>query len=246
MEEDCGHQEYKWTVVHVRQTCDQTAKYTQDYFSIIFNVKCICNVLHDRRWNVMFEEFCKYWGYFCLNSSTCRVHWWSHCIQQDSSPAWTQEAYCPLHGKHTLCYPGAGGYLPRWGVPTLVGGYLPWWGVPTLVGGTYPGGGYLPRWGGTYPGGGYLPWWGVPTLVGGTYPGGGGYLPWWGGTYPSGGVPTLVGGTYLGRYPPIQTWVGTLPPRPGKVGTPPHPYLRVGTPPTRTWEGRYPPIQTWE
>ena len=76
-----------------------------------------------------------------------------------------QEAYRPLRGKHTLCY-------PRWGVPTLVGGtysggeYLPWWGVPTLVGGTYP------RWGG------YLPWWGVPTLVGG------GTCPRQGGTYP--------------------------------------------------------------
>ena len=81
-------------------------------------------------------------------------------LKQDSPPAWTQEAYRPLRGKHMLCY-------PRWG------------------GGTYPGGG-----GGTYPGGGrgYLPWWGggVPTLVGGrgTYPGGGvptlvggGYLP---------------------------------------------------------------------
>ena len=53
--------------------------------------------------------------------------------QQDSPPAWTQEAYRPPRGKHMLCY-------PRWG------------GVPTLVGGTYPGGG------GTYSGGGgYLP-----------------------------------------------------------------------------------------
>ena len=34
-------------------------------------------------------------------------------------------------------YPGGGGTYPG-------GGYLPWWGVPTLVGGTYPVGGYLP------------------------------------------------------------------------------------------------------
>ena len=79
--------------------------------------------------------------------------------------------------------------LVRGGTYPGAGGYLPWWGVPTLVGGTYPGGGYLPWWeGGTYPGGR-----GVPILVGG------GYLPWypiqtWEGRYP----PTLP----EGRYPP--------------------------------------------
>ena len=80
-----------------------------------------------------------------------------------------QEAYCPPCSKRTLCCSGGeggtysgGGYLPWWGVPTLVGEYLPWWG-------------------------GYLPW-GIPTLVGvltlvgGTYSGEG--------TYPGGGVPT--------------------------------------------------------
>ena len=102
-------------------------------------------------------------------------------LKQESPPAWTQEAYRPLRGKHMLCY-------PRW-----EGGYLPWWGggVPTLVGGgTYPGGGGVPTlgWGGTYPRLGVPTLdWGVPTLVGW-------YLPWWGGTYPGGGVPTLVGG----------------------------------------------------
>ena len=74
--------------------------------------------------------------FLAMNLST----WCERSISQDSPPAWTQEAYRPLRGKHTLCY-------PRWGG----GGYLPWWGV------TYPGGGYLPWWGGTYPGGG------VPT-----------------------------------------------------------------------------------
>ena len=94
---------------------------------------------------------------------------------QDSPPAWTQEAYRPLRGKHMFCYHRWGGVPTLVGerVPTLVGGYLLWWG------GTYPGRG------GTYPGGG------VPTLAGG-------YIPWWGGTYPGGGVPTLVGGTYPG------------------------------------------------
>ena len=64
---------------------------------------------------------------------------WDHKTsqQQDSPPAWTQEAYRPQRGKHTLCYPRWGG-----GVPTLVGG------VPTLGGG------------GTYLVGGYLLWWG--------------------------------------------------------------------------------------
>ena len=53
-------------------------------------------------------------------------------------------------------FPGRG-YLPWWGVPTLVAGYLPWWEVPTLVGGTYQGqvppspqGRYHPAWG-RYP-----------------------------------------------------------------------------------------------
>ena len=66
--------------------------------------------------------------------------------KQESPPAWTQEAYCLLHSKHTPCCSGGGGYLPWWGegVPTLVGGYLPWWG------GTYQGR-YLPTWEGRYP-----------------------------------------------------------------------------------------------
>ena len=78
---------------------------------------------------------------FCYSKNVTAK--WS-LSKQDSPPAWTQEAYRPLCGKHTLCY-------PRWGgVPTLVGGgTYSGGGVPTLVGG------------GTYPGGG------VPTLVGG-------------------------------------------------------------------------------
>ena len=55
-------------------------------------------------------------------------------IKQESSPASTQEAYCPLRSKHTLCCSGGGR-----GVPTLGGG------VPILGGGVPTrGGGYLP------------------------------------------------------------------------------------------------------
>ena len=118
--------------------------------------------------------------------------------KQDSPPAWTQEAYRPPGGKHTLFY-------PRWGGGTYPGGR-----VPTLVGGTYSGRG------GTYPGGGvptlvggYLPWlggtyprWGVPTLGGGVPTLGRGYLPMVGTPFP----PAKVGTPHLdqGRYPPTH------------------------------------------
>ena len=87
--------------------------------------------------------------------------WFKISLKQESPPAWTQEAYRPPRGKHTLCCSGGG----RGGTYSG-GGYLPW------LGGTYPGGGYLPWWGGgTYPRWeGTYPRWGVPTL-------GGGYLP---------------------------------------------------------------------
>ena len=100
-------------------------------------------------------------------------------IQQDSPPAWTQEAYRPQRISYSIRFPirGGGGRSP-----TLAEGYLHWLG-----------GGYLPwdtplSWpgqGGTYLG------WGVPTL---------GYIPssWpdQGCTYLGQGVPTL-------GYPPV-------------------------------------------
>ena len=71
--------------------------------------------------------------------------------EQESPPAWTQEAYRPRRIKHSICCPIRGGYLP-W-----PGGYLPWLGgtysgsgVATLVGGTYPGRGRVPILAGGY------------------------------------------------------------------------------------------------
>ena len=113
-------------------------------------------------------------------------------IQQESPPAWTQEAYRPPCSEYSFCCPTRVPSLPPGGVPDLG---TPWGGVPDLV--TPPGGvpdlGTPP--GGSWPGyppGGYLTW--VPPR-GGTWPGypQGGYLTWVppGGTwpgYPPGGV----------------------------------------------------------
>ena len=78
--------------------------------------------------------------------------------KQKSLPAWTQEAYYPLHSKYSFCcpiqgvtHPRTGGYpIPGWGYPVM--GYpLSWpgWGTPHLD---------LTR---VLP---YWPGWGVPPL----------------------------------------------------------------------------------
>ena len=102
--------------------------------------------------------------------------------QQESPPAWTQEAYQPQCNKHSICCPILGSTYLGQGAPTL--GYPP----PDLAGGGTYCGRYLPWPGGTYLG------WGVPTLAGG-------YLPW--------GTPILTcPGGYLPWGSPIWTWPG--------------------------------------
>ena len=78
-------------------------------------------------------------------------------IQQESPPAWTQEAYRPPCSKSLA---GGRGYLPWPGGTYLGRGDLPW------PGGTYLGQGDLPWPGGTYLGRGCLSWLGLPTLAG--------------------------------------------------------------------------------
>ena len=112
-------------------------------------------------------------------------------MEQESPPAWTQEAYRPLCSKYSLCCPNwvppggtRGGYRvpprvpPRGGTwVTPLGGYLgnPPWVPPGGVPGTPPG---YPPWGylGTPPG--YPPGGGVPGTPPGYPPRGGtGYPP---------------------------------------------------------------------
>ena len=143
-------------------------------------------------------------------------------VQQESPPAWTQEAYRPPCSEYSFC-------CPTWVPPP--GGYLdlgtPWGGL-----GTPPGG--VPRPG--YPPGGEVPDPGTPP---GGYPDLGGGVPDPG--TPPGGYPDL--GT-----PPGGTWPGNPPggvPRrgypPGGVQlTPPGGVPDPGTPRGGTWPG-YPP-----
>ena len=117
-------------------------------------------------------------------------------LQQESPPAWTQEAYRPQCSRSWK-----GTYL-SWGVPTFSRGYIPW------PGGTYLGLGVSTlAWG-------YLPWlWGCPPWLWG-------YLPWPGGTYLGLGVSTLAWGylPWLWGFPPwpgVPTFPWEYPPWPG-------------------------------
>ena len=143
-------------------------------------------------------------------------------IEQESPPAWTQEAYRPPCSEYSFCCPTR--VPPPGGVPdpgTPPGGYRTW--VP-------PRGGTWPRY---PPQGGYRTWVTPP----------GGYLT----RVPPGGVPDLgtppAGGTWP-RYPPpggYRTWVP-----PGGVpdpGTPPGGYqTRV---PPRGGTRTPPPPPVW-
>ena len=109
-------------------------------------------------------------------------------IQQESPPAWTQEAYRPPCSEYSFCCPK---WVPppiwtAWGVPCpggfpALGGTLP---RGTLPGGTLPGG--YPAWGATLPGGTLVM---VPPSDQAGYP-------------PAG----------PGRVPPSWTWLGNTPP----------------------------------
>ena len=105
-------------------------------------------------------------------------------FEQESPPAWTQEAYRPPCSEYSFC-------CPNWVPPPA--GYPPSW---PGQGGTLPG----------YPPAGYPL--AVYPLVG--YPPAGyrvppSRVPPWAG-YPPGRVPPLAG------YPPGWTWQGTQPP----------------------------------
>ena len=101
-----------------------------------------------------------------------------NCIQQESHPAWTQEAYRPRRSKYTLCC-SSRGYPPFWDLtwmgvthPTLppipIPGIWPKQGVGYLPCPTSPilgsdlDGGYLPHPHPT-PHPGIWPGWGVPA-----------------------------------------------------------------------------------
>ena len=146
--------------------------------------------------------------------------------QQESPPAWTQEAYRPPRNKYTLCCSClGGGGVPRVGTP-LLGGYPRWappcWGVPQV--GTPAEGGYPrqvpPCWGGT-PGrrplpGGTLG--GAPTISWMGYP----LISWMG--YP------LI--SWMG-YPPTMSWT----PHHELDGVPPHHELDRVPPPHHQLDG---------
>ena len=138
--------------------------------------------------------------------------------QQESRPAWTQEAYRPRRIKYSICFPKWG--TPRQGYPSARsdGGYLRR-GTPQLglMGGT---------WGGVAPSRGYPPsqvWWGVPK-VGPPHQG----YPcqvWWG--VPEVGYPPARSDREYPRWgipskgyppPPGWTWLGYPPSPPAGPG----------------------------
>ena len=114
--------------------------------------------------------------------------------QQESPPAWTQEAYRPRRIKYSICYPVRGEVPP----PSL--GYPPgqvWWGVPEVgypCQGTPPSPGLMGVPEVEYPPSGYPSiqvWWGVPP--GQVWPGG---YPRWGTLPPLGYPPARSDGGY--------------------------------------------------
>ena len=156
------------------------------------------------------------------------IHW-----QQESPPAWTQEAYCPLHSKCVSCWWGGVYPIQSWwgGTPSSHGEGLPHsvmvGGIPhpVMVGEGYPG--YPPP---SRPGRG-APW--VPPTI----------KTW-------DGVPPTIQ-TWDGVPPAIQTWDGVpstikpgmgtpLPSRPG-MGYPPTIRPGMGYPPPSRPGMGYPP-----
>ena len=140
--------------------------------------------------------------------------------EQESPPAWTQEAYRPPRSKYTLC-------CSCWGVPRVG---TPAGGRGTL-GGCPPAGGY-PRQ--APPARGYPSW--VPPARG--TPGG---RPLPGGGYPR-WVPPARRGVPQAGAPLSGPWMGYPPPGPGK-GVPPPTWTWDGVPPPPiwTWDGVPPP-----
>ena len=176
---------------------------------------------------------------FCCWSKILQIH-----NQQESPPAWTQEAYRPPRSKCSLCWGWGGTQSQVGGYPSQVQGGVP---HPRSGGGvTRPrsrGGTLSQVWGGvqsqmiiqTWLGGTH------PDLVGG-YPGyppqpdvGWGTPPWpdlgWGTPQPDLGWDT----------PPRPDW-GTPPPRCGltnKLKTVPSPILRMRAVNIYTWIKNY-------
>ena len=133
--------------------------------------------------------------------------------QQESPPAWTQEAYRPHRIKYSICY-------LRWGTPRQ--GYP----RPSLMG----GGGY-PRWGTLPPPSRGTPgqvWWGVPEV---------GYpfaeVPHQGTTHWGTPARPNGGGGFPSCLPPGKgtPWLGIPPSGPGR-GTPPTGVDRLKTLPS--------------
>ena len=152
-------------------------------------------------------------------------------LQEESPPAWIQEAYWLWRTKYSICYP-----CMRWGTPqgtppgqVWLGGYPRWgtpcWGTP-LARSWWEG-----TWSGVPPPSGYSHqvWWGW----------GGGYLRWgnpWLGTP----WPGLTGGIQSGGTP-----VG-VPPGQIRLGVPEVGYPCQGTPwpgSTRGTQSGVPPIR---
>ena len=143
--------------------------------------------------------------------------------EQESPPAWTQEAYQPPRSKYTLCCSCPGGGGTPGGCPPARGG---------TPGGCLPARGVYPRQ--AHPAVG-VPWVGAPLLGGvpqvGAPPAGG--YPGW--VLPCRGVPRagtpLLDGVpphhQLDGVPPTISWMGYPPPHHELDGVPP--------PPPRVW-----------
>ena len=120
--------------------------------------------------------------------------WTKNKFQQESPPAWTQEAYRPPRSKYTVCCSdGGGGYPLLGGLVPLPGGYLlRGVGTPQLDG-VPPhqdlGRGYLPP----GPGKGVIP---LPSAGWGTPP-----VSWMGNPPPGPGKGTPLPISWMG-YPP--------------------------------------------
>ena len=131
-----------------------------------------------------------------LDSRSCRTLTVKIKPQQESPPAWTQEAYRPPCIEYSFCF-------PTWVPPPILtwpGGY-PARGYPMWV----PPAGYpYPDLAGGYPARGY-PTWAPPAGYPPSWPGCGGYPTW---VTPTAGYPPAGPGRVP---PPGWTWQGTPP-----------------------------------